>query len=313
MANQDFNAPAFAFEAGDTTDDSKTRGDAFTHFFRKYFRHSTTAKSTPSSRRSSETSNSASIGSIESSATYLSIETANSSLLETWDADEFIRDFVNEHWSHHADYIKISCNITLSQLHALGRLTQTEGSLACQRLIQVPVIHEELALSLWEKLAEEARNAATAKDDKLEEEAGVRVDTTELSHSKNSEPKTTSWKWKFLNQTKQPEQKEKQPTTITTTRHCPFCSSNCITYSQHEHQEQQLEEEEEEDDTFWQRPEPPQSRNPLWRPPTPFPELEIKTTLHGTVWGLVLGKIVEKAAACSGVFGRTRHHRRLMN
>ncbi|KAL2176218.1 uncharacterized protein P884DRAFT_203633 [Thermothelomyces heterothallicus CBS 202.75] len=88
-------------------------------------------------------------------------------LLPTWEAEQAIREFIDRHWSHRADYIKVDCRLTLPELRALGRLSREEGSLACRRLIRVPAIHEEVALSLWEHLAEEEE-----KEAEEEEEAG---------------------------------------------------------------------------------------------------------------------------------------------
>ncbi|KAL2172116.1 hypothetical protein VTG60DRAFT_117 [Thermothelomyces hinnuleus] len=88
-------------------------------------------------------------------------------LLPTWEAEQAIREFIDRHWSHRADYIKVDCRLTLPELRALGRLSREEGSLACRRLVRVPAIHEEVALSLWEHLAEE--------EEKEEEEEEVVV------------------------------------------------------------------------------------------------------------------------------------------
>ncbi|AEO58935.1 hypothetical protein MYCTH_2306708 [Thermothelomyces thermophilus ATCC 42464] len=92
-------------------------------------------------------------------------------LLPTWEAEQAIREFIDRHWSHRADYIKVDCWLTLPELRALGRLSREEGWLACRRLVRVPAIHEEVALSLWEHLAEEEEKEEE-KEAEEEEEAG---------------------------------------------------------------------------------------------------------------------------------------------
>ncbi|KAK3333736.1 hypothetical protein B0T19DRAFT_440469 [Cercophora scortea] len=71
-----------------------------------------------------------------------------------WQAQEFIRIFVQEHWEDHWESVAIICELTLDELHKLGHLPKDEGTMACRRLLRVPVIHEEISIALWTKLAE---------------------------------------------------------------------------------------------------------------------------------------------------------------
>ncbi|KAL2162096.1 hypothetical protein VTH06DRAFT_7881 [Thermothelomyces fergusii] len=104
-------------------------------------------------------------------------------LLPAWEAELAIREFIDRHWSHRADYIRIDCRLTLPELRALGRLSREEGALACRRLVRVPAIHEEVALSLWEHLAREAEEGGEKKvveeeEDEEQEAAGDANPTT---------------------------------------------------------------------------------------------------------------------------------------
>jgi hypothetical protein len=121
-------------------------------FFRQFIRTRKPAPpSTPPPKRASFSS---SITCVNPPNHHYNQQTLNQQTLTNaiWDANEALRVFLLDHWPHHAAYIKVDCDIPLGELHALSRLPKTEGLRACGRLVRVPVIHEEVALSLWEFL-----------------------------------------------------------------------------------------------------------------------------------------------------------------
>ena len=85
----------------------------------------------------------------------------NPRTVAVWDAQELIREFIDEDWSHNAAHISIDCDLTLTELLSLGALPTDEGSRACRQLIRVPVIHEEVAAALWAKLAAQGSEITT--------------------------------------------------------------------------------------------------------------------------------------------------------
>ncbi|KAL2016923.1 hypothetical protein VTK56DRAFT_2840 [Thermocarpiscus australiensis] len=86
-------------------------------------------------------------------------------IMAVWEAREFIRGFVQEHWPQHSAMVSIDCSLTLDELHSIGHLPSTEGIRICSRLIRVPVIHEEIASALWERLAWLRREKAPTNAD----------------------------------------------------------------------------------------------------------------------------------------------------
>lgn len=74
-------------------------------------------------------------------------------------ANDFIHELIlsDDRWASHIALIRINCPYTLTELHGLGSLPQSEGVAACRKLIRVPVIHEELGLFVWTQLATIAR------------------------------------------------------------------------------------------------------------------------------------------------------------
>lgn len=72
------------------------------------------------------------------------------------DAQEFVADFVRERWGQHWYMIRIESGVIEAELRDFGRLPRDEGVRACCRLVRVPVIYEEIAIALWERLAEDA-------------------------------------------------------------------------------------------------------------------------------------------------------------
>lgn len=80
-------------------------------------------------------------------------------------ARAFITDFVRSRWETHWDMIRIECGATEAELRALGSLPRDEGVRACCQLVRVPVIYEEIATALWERLAKDvARDGAGGSD-----------------------------------------------------------------------------------------------------------------------------------------------------
>ena len=204
----------------------------------RFSRHSltTTATETPTlaSRKSSSASDAPTLTTFTTTTTYcasspsssptLHLPTPNQQTLSIWDAEEFIRAFITDHWSHHAAYIKVDCALTLDELHALGRLPKAAGSRACQRLIRVPAIHEEVAASLWERLVEAAPALALAPVTAAARGGdGARkklvVDMTILRDAKRGVKK-------LLSTARRHEDGQR----AALVRCCPFCSGRCAEY-----------------------------------------------------------------------------------
>lgn len=96
-------------------------------------------------------------------------------------ANDFIHDLVvlEDRWSSHMSLIRINCSLTLSELHALGNLPQSEGVAACRKLIRVPVIHEEISLFIWTQLATIARGSTLTDDSPLKAEKSTDIQLNE--------------------------------------------------------------------------------------------------------------------------------------
>ena len=99
------------------------------------------------------------------------------------DAQDFVRDFVRERWKARWDSIRIECGLTMAELKALGRLPRSDGTQACCRLIRAPVIYEEIAITLWERLAEDeaasTQNREREKDSNAAPETGIAQNVTQ--------------------------------------------------------------------------------------------------------------------------------------
>lgn len=80
-------------------------------------------------------------------------------------ANDFIHELIlsDDRWASHIAHIRINCPYTLTELHGLGSLPQSEGVAACRKLIRVPVIHEELGLFVWTQLNTIARGPKLPK------------------------------------------------------------------------------------------------------------------------------------------------------
>jgi hypothetical protein len=96
-----------------------------------------------------------------------------SRLTSTIEAEGLVRAFVHSRWAEHLwPSMRITCALTLAELHDLGRLRREDGVRACCGLVRVPVIHEEVALALWEYLAA-GRGCDGGVDEQDEFERGV--------------------------------------------------------------------------------------------------------------------------------------------
>ena len=212
------------------------RGILF-RFSRQSLTTTTTETPTLDSRKYSSASDSPTLTTFTTTTTYcasstsssptLHLPTPNQQSLSIWDAEEFIREFITDHWSNHAAYIKVDCALTLDELHALGRLPQAAGSLACQRLIRVPAIHEQVAASLWENLVEAApalalapMTATTTRGDGARKKSVV--DMTMLRDAKRSVKKLLG--------RQQHHRRHEDGRHAASVRCCPFCSGRCAEY-----------------------------------------------------------------------------------
>ncbi|KAK4127276.1 hypothetical protein N657DRAFT_687584 [Parathielavia appendiculata] len=268
MANGDSNnTRAGTMKAGGAAEDSSLPPPTFPRSMKRYFSSFTRPKSTSSSRRASQLSDSgfSTLSSSSAPPTYEDTQAATARLIAVWDADDYIRAFVDEHWSNHAEHIEVDCNITLDELRTLGRLPPAEGSRACRPLIRAPVIHEEVALSLWEHLAAEARGLDAAPAEASNREEASSMPTTSI-HSKSSRREVAK---RFLKKGTTKKSSRRQPQAQESNTYanltCPFCSGRCLVSSaaQAAHtltQPPPHQQEEDWEEGFWQREEPPRYR-----------------------------------------------------
>jgi hypothetical protein len=252
-----------ASKAADGFEDVESPRGTLIRFIRQSLTFSTKERPTLESRRSSSSSDAATLVSCASATTAYSASSvstaveqttaADQRLIAVWEAGEFIRAFINEDWSNHANYIRIDCHLTLAELHAIGRLPEPEGSLACRRLIGVPVIHEEVALSLWKKLADEARSI-------LEPAKDVGVAKKDRKGSVDSRMRGDLRR--LLKQQRQSHQQMEER--LAATLRCPFCSGNCADYHSFPAPTKTKIQQQQGEDEFWQREDPASSRKPSW-------------------------------------------------
>lgn len=64
-----------------------------------------------------------------------------------------IFDYEADKWERYESSITIDCEQNMEQLLVIGRLAKPVGVRACRRIVQVPVIGEEIAHALWNNLA----------------------------------------------------------------------------------------------------------------------------------------------------------------
>jgi hypothetical protein len=173
----------------------------------------------------------------------------NPRTVAVWDAQELIREFIDEDWSHNAVHISIDCDLTLTELLNLGALPTDEGSRACRQLIRVPVIHEEVAAALWAKLAaqgsesttpchpEEAvdanpyskRSSLSSCSPRSSTSAGASTPAPTPSPPNGRTSPLTKTKKQKQQQQKQKQKRSRKPTS----RKCAYCSNNCTANDNH--------------------------------------------------------------------------------
>lgn len=250
-------------KAADAFKDVESPRDSFIHFIRHSLTLSTKERPTLESRRSSNSSDAETLVSCTSATTAYSASSVSTAseqptaaeqhLIAAWEAEELIRAFINEDWSNHANYIRIDCNFTLAELHAIGRLPEPEGSRACRQLIRVPVIYEEVALSLWKKLAEEARNIPEPAQEP-EVAKNDRKGSVDSRMRKNLR--------RLLKKQQQSHQQTEEARAATL--RCPFCSGTCADYHAQTITTEPQKHQPPSEDGFWQREDPASSRKPSW-------------------------------------------------
>src|SRR3569833_1385032 len=76
---------------------------------------------------------------------------------EVWQARDFIAAFVEAEFSESAQHFRVTCDIALADLRALGNLDLAAGTAQCGKLLRAAVIHDAGASALWRKLASDAR------------------------------------------------------------------------------------------------------------------------------------------------------------
>ncbi|KAL2261085.1 hypothetical protein VTK26DRAFT_4720 [Humicola hyalothermophila] len=131
-----------------------------------------------------------------------------------WEAEDFIRSFIGENWSSYAVSISIDCDIPIDELRSIGLLPEFEGFQACRRLVRVPVIHEEVAASLWKKLAEAAKEDAAAR--RSAEQAGCEEGEGEETANRNTR--------------RQKQQKRQKRREASRRGRCAYCHNNCTPF-----------------------------------------------------------------------------------
>ncbi|KAL2127376.1 hypothetical protein VTI74DRAFT_10825 [Chaetomium olivicolor] len=264
----------------------------FTRLFNQYFPPTATPTSTsaPISRKPSKffessKSSKASTRSSPSKALTPASETAEDpykEVMAVWDAQEYLRAFINEHWPSRSNSITIDCSISIDELRAIGQLPKSDGVLACRRLLRVPVINEEVGLSLYERLVKDATRSPSVNPAKETEEAAP--SRSPSVHSMPELRKTTkerkiSWKRPKKQHQKQNSQlPQQQQEKYTSTRPgCPLCPGICsafpvdaqpittsvttgsATHTPHTPPPSQ-HHKDDDSEPFWQQPEPPKPR-----------------------------------------------------
>ncbi|KAG7286227.1 hypothetical protein NEMBOFW57_008533 [Staphylotrichum longicolle] len=250
-------------KAVDSFKDVESSRDSFIRFIRNSLALSAKERPTLESRRSSNSSDAETLVSCTSATTTYSASSVSTTpeqptaaeqrLIAVWKAEEFLRAFINEDWSNHANYIRADCNLTLAELYAIGRLPEAEGSRTCRRLIRVPVIHEEVALSLWKKLAEKARN--------------IPEPAQEPEVAKNDRKGSVDSRMrKNLRRLLKKEQHSHRQTeeALAASLRCPYCSGNCADYHAQTMTKESQKHQPPSEEGFWQREDPTSSRKPSW-------------------------------------------------
>lgn len=163
-------------------------------------------------------------------------------IMAVWEAEEFIRAFIDDNWTNHAVSISIECDIPIDELRSIGLLPEAEGSQACRRLIRVPVIHEEVSADLWKKLSQAA-----------EESSQTSVTSRQLSEQESHGEKRK----RNIQKTKQQMRHRRQKSTTSGT--CAFCHNSCIPSNSTKKTKffSRTAKKTPEEHGFWQHPTPP--------------------------------------------------------
>ncbi|KAL2150833.1 hypothetical protein VTH82DRAFT_7396 [Thermothelomyces myriococcoides] len=201
-------------------------------------------------------------------------------LLPSWEAEQTIRAFIDSHWPHRADHIRIDCRLTLPELRAIGRLPREEGFLACRRLVRVPAIHEEVALSLWEYLARETESEEAGGDACVVSTNNSRHEAVESRTGRQQRLQLWLRLKSLVTRLIFPEERlllPRRDTAPTSDRNlagispsCPFCSGDCTaSFFAVTRQQQQQQQQQTPTPGFWQQPENASSVSSS--PPLPLP------------------------------------------
>lgn len=83
------------------------------------------------------------------------------------DAAEWIKSTIREQgrWERHLSLIRIDCPHNMAELLQLGRLSKSEGTRQCRKMIRIPVLYDEIGCFLWEKLAALERGPDFGRED----------------------------------------------------------------------------------------------------------------------------------------------------
>lgn len=83
------------------------------------------------------------------------------------DPTEWIKNTIREQgrWEEHLSLIRVDCPHTMTELRRLGRLSKSEGTRQCRRMIRIPVLYDEIGCFLWEKLAALERGPDFGRED----------------------------------------------------------------------------------------------------------------------------------------------------
>ncbi|KKY31029.1 hypothetical protein UCDDA912_g09030 [Diaporthe ampelina] len=83
------------------------------------------------------------------------------------DATEWIKSTIREQgrWEEHLSLMRIDCPHTMAELRQLGRLSKSEGTKQCRKMIRIPVLYDEIGCFLWEKLAALERGPDFRRED----------------------------------------------------------------------------------------------------------------------------------------------------
>jgi hypothetical protein len=166
----------------------------------------------------------------------------------------------------------VECALPLDELHALGRLPRAEGLRACGRLVRVPVVHEEVALSLWEflvarggegeeekeKEGEKEKEKGGEEEEEKEEEKGgqVRVVVGEVEGGGGVKRGVVGVVREVLQRGCRLWGRGEKPGKAVKAKvvGCPFCSGNCQAYHPPADTTRPPEKRrQQEGDDFWQR------------------------------------------------------------